>query len=114
VGEQRSKSGDEGIFRLLFRQYNAAEGLGRLHIKGNLPGGGGVGRLFTNGRENNVSLPAGAAINQAKSHQANQPNLADIRLKSPTAAKIFISITVLLETFIFATFRFNPYGYSTG
>jgi hypothetical protein len=47
-------------------------------------------------------------------HQANQPNLAEIRLKSPTAANIFISTTVLLETFICATFRFNPYGYSTG
>ena len=64
--------------------------------------------------ERMFSLPADAAINQQESHQANQPNLADIRLKSPTAAKRFISTTVLLVTFIFATFRFNPYGYSTG
>jgi hypothetical protein len=63
--------------------------------------------------ERRSSLPADAAINQEALHQANQPNLADIRLKSPTAANIFISTTVLLETFIFATFRFNPYGYST-
>ncbi len=64
--------------------------------------------------ERRPSLPADAAINQEVSHQANQPNLADIRLKSPTAAKILISTTVLLETFICATFRFSPYGYSTG
>ena len=63
--------------------------------------------------ERSSSLPADAAINQEERHQANQPNLAEIRLKSPTAANIFISTTVLLETFIFATFRFNPYGYST-
>ena len=63
--------------------------------------------------ERKPSLPVDAAINSEESHQANQPNLAEIRLKSPTAANIFISTTVLLETFIFATFRFNPYGYST-
>jgi len=84
-----------------------------LHIKDNLPGSGGVGRSFTNGREKIFSLPAGAAIHQKESHQANQPNLTEIRLKSPTAANIFISTTVLLETFIFATFRFYPFGYST-
>lgn len=64
--------------------------------------------------ERRPPLPADAAINQQESHQANQPNLAEIRLKSPTAANIFISTTVLLETFICATFRYNPYGYSTG
>lgn len=64
--------------------------------------------------ERKPSLPVDAAIVQEVSHQANQPNLAEIRLKSPTAANIFISTTVLLETFICATFRFNPYEYSTG
>ncbi|ABV12613.1 hypothetical protein CKO_01480 [Citrobacter koseri ATCC BAA-895] len=47
-------------------------------------------------------------------HQANQPNLNEIRPKSPIAAKTFISTTVLLETFIFATFRYDPFVYSTG
>ena len=35
----------------LFGQYNAAEGLGVLHIKDNLPSDSRVGRLFTDGRE---------------------------------------------------------------
>ena len=52
---------------------------------------------------------------RAKSlHQINQPNLIEIRVNKPTAAKKFISTTVLLETFIFATFYHCPYVYSKG
>ncbi|KJT52185.1 hypothetical protein SEEH8319_08169, partial [Salmonella enterica subsp. enterica serovar Heidelberg str. 579083-19] len=45
----------------------------------------------------------------------NQPNLNEItNPKVLQQTKTLISTTVLLETFIFATFHHNPYGYSTG
>ena len=53
-----------------------------------------------------ISLTVRAAC---KITTSNKP-----RVNKPTAAKTFISTTVLLETFIFATFYHCPYVYSTG